>query len=82
MSSSPAEPSSSQEPPPTEPSSSAEPLSEECTNCSTALTGTYCVVCRQRAATRVVPLWQVSNEFLEDLFDTESSWSAPSFYSR
>jgi hypothetical protein len=35
------------------------------------LTSTYCGVCGQRAANRIVPLWQVTNEFLEDLFDLD-----------
>ena len=43
----------------------------ECANCDSVLTGTYCSVCGQRASNRVVPLWQVSNEFLEDLFDLD-----------
>jgi len=44
---------------------------EQCANCGTPLQNTYCGVCGQRAATRIVPLWQVTNEFLEDLFDLD-----------
>lgn len=44
---------------------------DSCANCGTPLQNTYCGVCGQRAANRIVPLWQVSNEFLEDLFDLD-----------
>ena len=43
----------------------------ECPNCGAPLTTPYCGACGQRAANRVVPLWQVSNELLEDLFDLD-----------
>lgn len=42
-----------------------------CANCGADLQGTYCAVCGQRAAHRIVPLWQVTNEFLEDLVDLD-----------
>lgn len=72
MSSPPPNPSSSQQAPSPEFSSASEDAPrEDCTNCGTSLTGTYCAVCGQRAANRVVPLWQVGNEFLEDLFDLD-----------
>lgn len=44
---------------------------DTCANCGAPLRATYCGVCGQRAANRIVPLWQVSNEFLEDLFDLD-----------
>ena len=49
----------------------AESPQEQCANCDTPLRNTYCGVCGQRAANRIVPLWQVTNEFLEDLFDLD-----------
>jgi hypothetical protein len=49
----------------------AESQQEQCANCDTPLQNTYCGVCGQRAAPRIVPLWQVANEFLEDLFDLD-----------
>lgn len=52
-------------------SPSPQPKMEPCANCGADLQGTYCVVCGQRAAHRIVPLWQVTNEFLEDLFDLD-----------
>lgn len=45
--------------------------STECTNCGAPITDTYCGACGQCAANRVVPLWQVANELLEDLFDLD-----------
>jgi len=56
---------------PTSPNTASDPGSEDCANCGAELTNTYCGVCGQRAANRVVPLWQVTNEFLEDLFDLD-----------
>ena len=55
------------------PSSNAQatPDRERCANCDAELSGAYCTVCGQRAGNRVVPLWQVTNEFLEDLFDLD-----------
>jgi hypothetical protein len=43
----------------------------ECANCAAALTGPYCAACGQRDGGGVVPLWQVTNEFLEDLVDLD-----------
>lgn len=42
---------------------------DTCANCGDALNGPYCASCGQRAADRVVPLWRLANEFLEDLFE-------------
>jgi len=44
---------------------------EACANCGAERHGMYCSVCGQRAANRIVPLWQVTNEFLEDLIDLD-----------
>lgn len=49
----------------------ASALPPECANCGAPLSSPYCGTCGQRAANRVVPLWQVSNELLEDLFDLD-----------
>lgn len=44
---------------------------EGCSNCGATLNGPYCAVCGQRAASRVVPLWHLTNEFFEDLFELD-----------
>jgi len=59
-----------------EPSTASEPLNtvssfESCPNCEAPLYTPYCGTCGQRATPRVMPLWQVGNEFLEDLFDLD-----------
>ena len=75
----PTPPEERAEPTPNESSRSSPPGSDSsdgsqettCANCDAPLDGTYCGVCGQRAADRIVPLWQVTNEFLEDLFDLD-----------
>ena len=57
--------------PPADPDPSPTSSSPECTNCGTPIADTYCGTCGQRAANRIVPLWQVTNELLEDLFDLD-----------
>ena len=54
-----------------EPKTTTKSEHEPCANCGAPLQATYCGVCGQRAVNRVVPLWQVTNEFLEDLFDLD-----------
>jgi len=54
-----------------EPETNTQDEQERCANCGAPLQNTYCGVCGQRAVNRVVPLWQVTNEFLEDLFDLD-----------
>jgi hypothetical protein len=61
----------SSSPPLSDAGSGAPPDRTTCTNCDAELSGAYCGACGQRAGNRVVPLWQVTNEFLEDLFDLD-----------
>lgn len=54
-----------------EPGEVQEHEQNQCANCEAPLQATYCGVCGQRAANCIVPLWQVTNEFLEDLWDLD-----------
>lgn len=62
----------------------SSPSAPTCDNCAASLSGPYCADCGQRAAGRVVPLWQVSNEFLEALFelDLRILHTLPTFFLR
>lgn len=42
-----------------------------CQNCGTPLHGPYCSQCGQRAADRIVPVWQMINEGLETVVDLD-----------
>ena len=45
------------------------PPRDECANCDTPLVGPYCSQCGQRAADRIVPLHEMTQEWVEDLFE-------------
>jgi hypothetical protein len=62
----------------------SETSGAECANCAAALTGPYCAACGQRDGGGVVPLWQVTNEFLEDLVDLDLRivHTLPTFFAR
>lgn len=46
-----------------------EPPRDTCANCGTPLVGPYCSQCGQRAAERIVPLHEMTQEWVEDLFE-------------
>jgi len=46
-----------------------EPPRDACANCDTPLVGPYCSQCGQRAAKRIVPLHEMTQEWVEDLFE-------------
>lgn len=45
------------------------PPRKQCANCDTPLVGPYCANCGQRAAERIVPLHEMTQEWVEDLFE-------------
>jgi len=45
------------------------PPRETCANCQAPLVGPYCSQCGQRAADRIVPLHEMTQEWIEDLFE-------------
>lgn len=45
------------------------PPRDTCANCEAPLVGPYCSQCGQRAADRVVPLHEMTQEWFEDLFE-------------
>lgn len=56
--------------------SSSEPDQEGagtavCDNCGTPLDGLYCSHCGQRDRDRIVPVWHMANEFLEELLECD-----------
>lgn len=55
---------------PTEPRHVAEaPSSAVCANCEAPLVGPFCAQCGQRAADRIVPMHEITREWIEDLFE-------------
>ena len=45
------------------------PPQTTCANCDAPLVGPYCAQCGQRAAERIVPLHEMTREWVEDLFE-------------
>ncbi len=45
---------------------------EECPNCGTALTGQYCGNCGQRARSRLISIWELTQEAFGDLLELDS----------
>ena len=45
---------------------------KECRNCGAKLTGQYCAVCGQRARVRIVSLWEVLRDVIDEIFFLES----------
>jgi hypothetical protein len=45
---------------------------EECLNCGTALTGQYCGNCGQRARSRLISIWELTQEAFGDLLELDS----------
>jgi hypothetical protein len=45
------------------------PPRDTCANCEAPLVGPYCSQCGQRAADRIVPLHEMTQEWIEDLFE-------------
>ncbi len=45
------------------------PPRDTCANCEAPLVGPYCSQCGQRAADRVIPLHEMTQEWMEDLFE-------------
>ncbi|NBC84659.1 MAG: DUF3667 domain-containing protein, partial [Bacteroidetes bacterium] len=45
------------------------PPRSSCANCGAPLVGPYCSQCGQRAAERIVPLHEMTQEWVEDLFE-------------
>lgn len=45
------------------------PPRDACANCGSPLVGPYCAQCGQRAADRIVPMSEMTREWVEDLFE-------------
>lgn len=48
------------------------PPQQDCLNCGTPLTGQYCGNCGQRAATRLISIWELLHDAFGDLMDLDS----------
>ena len=48
------------------------PPQQDCLNCGTPLTGQYCGNCGQRAATRLISIWELIRDAFGDLLDLDS----------